>query len=275
MSRDRGPGFAVPALRLGVVPYLNVQPLVHGLAEEFPSLQLVPAPPSDLDRMLAGRSIDLGIASTFCAFTEDDRGILRAPVIASDGPVHSVLIVSREPIESLGRIYRDPHSVTSNALAAILAECRWNGAIELVDAPQGLSPIDRELPPGAGRILIGDPAIRERSRYRHIVDLGQAWREWTGLPFVFAACIGRAGVRTGQLAKALEAIEEANRERLEEVAGAYAGLPEMPPAERVRYLRDNLTFRLGPREEQAIKRFHQEAVDLGLAPAGRPIRWLE
>jgi len=82
-------------------------------------------------------------------------------------------------------------------------------------------------------------------------------------------------LKTGALAQALKEIQKKNRRRLEEVAESYGGLPEMPAAERVRYFKENLTHHFGRRERQGIERFHAEAVELGLAPAGRPIRWLE
>jgi len=264
----------IPPLRLGTVPYLNVQPLVYGLAEACPSITLTAAVPRELDRMLSAGAIDLGIAPTFCAFTEEGRGILPAPSIASDGPVFSVLIVAREPLRDLRRVYRDPDSVTSNALTAILIRRCWGGRIELADLPPGPAPGPGDLPAATGRVLIGDPALRERGRYSHIVDLGQAWREWTGLPFVFAAWVGRVDVKTGGLARALEEISRINRGRLAETARAHDGMPDIALEERVRYLRENLSFDFGPRERQAIERYHAEAASLGLTPADRPVGWL-
>ncbi|MCX7012697.1 MAG: menaquinone biosynthesis protein [Candidatus Sumerlaeota bacterium] len=265
---------SIPPLRLGVVPYLNVQPLVYGLAEACPQLQLTPAPPSQLQRMLVAGEADLGTAPTFCAFANEGLGILPAPAIASDGDVFSVLVVAREPLASLRRVWRDPHSVTSNALTAILIQRRWGGRIEMANPPAGVSLDPRELPAATGRVLIGDPALRFRSRYSEIIDLGRAWREWTGLPFVFAAWIGPVGTRTGSLAEALRRLRRTNAERLEEVAAAYDGLPDVSVAERARYLRENLSFRFGARERQAIERFHAESKALGLFNESAKLRWI-
>jgi len=265
---------SIPPLRLGIVPYLNVQPLVYGLAEACPQLQLTPAPPSQLQRMLVEGEADLGIAPTFCAFANEGLGILPAPGIASDGDVFSVLVVAREPLASLRRLWRDPHSVTSNALTAILIRRCWGGRIELTNAPAGDSLEPDDLPAGTGRVLIGDPAIRTRARYSEIIDLGRTWREWTGLPFVFAAWIGPVGTRTGSLGEALRLLRERNAERLEEVAAAYGGLPDVSVAERTRYLRENLSFRFGARERQAVERFHAESKAAGLIRPDALLRWI-
>ena len=45
-------------------------------------------------------------------------------------------------------------------------------------------------------LVIGDAALLLASRgaYPYMVDLGLAWKEWTGLPFVFAVWAARRGV---------------------------------------------------------------------------------
>ncbi len=202
---------AVPALRLGVVPYLNVQPLIYGLDKNWPALKTIPATPAELERMLARDEIDLGILPVVAAFLEQDRAILPATVIASPGPVHSVVIAANQPIDELNTVFRDPNSMTSNALAAVLIDRIWSGRIGLKDCPEG--GIDN-LPDRAGRIIIGDTAVRERGKYPAVIDLAQAWTDWTGLPFVFAAWIGQADIRTGGLRQALEWTFRKNQGRI-------------------------------------------------------------
>lgn len=265
----------VPALCLGVVPYLNVQPLIYDLETAYPQLRLVSAPPRELDRALSDGRIDLGIAPILAAFARPDHGVLPATAIACDGPVHSVVIASRQPLADLRRVYRDPDSLTSNALAAILSERCWGGRIEWVDLPDPAPNGPEELPEATGALLIGDRAMRERARYGEIVDLGAAWKEWTGLPFVFAAWVGRANLDTGGLTEALVSVHESNAKRLDEIATAYDGLPDISIEQRARYLRENLTYRIGPRERQAIKRFGEELRRSDLIPSDREVRWIE
>mgnify|MGYP001037738904 CR=1 FL=1 len=259
----------VPPLRLGLVPYLNVQPMVYGLHESFPQLQLQSAVPRKLERMLANDQINLGIVPVFSAFMDPARAIYAAPVIGSDGPVYSVLIVSQQPMEQLHRIWRDPHSLTSNALAAVLLKNHWK--LDLSRLADAISP---ELRQGEGRVIIGDPAIRERRHFQYVYDLGEAWKQWTGLPFVFAAWIGRDGQHIGQLREALMIMVKRNMQRLPEVVHSYATLHELPAEELVVYLRDYLTFNFDAREHQAIERFHAECRNLGLT-ATECVRWAE
>jgi chorismate dehydratase len=280
----------VPPLRLGVVPYLNVQPLIYGLAESWPSLRLFPATPARLEAMLARNEIDLGILPVFAAFLAEGRAIFPAPGIASAGPVRSVVIAANQPIEELRTIYRDPNSMTSNALAAVLIDRVWGGSIELVDCPEdswaghscpAKKQKDRKpfagpsnLPHGAGRLIIGDAALRERRNYPFIIDLAQAWKDWTGLPFVFAAWIGYANAQTGDLRQALEWTLQQNLFRLGQIAAEYALLPELSAEERTQYLSKNLSHAFGQPEQQAIETFHAEAKRLGLCPEYNCPGWL-
>ncbi|OPZ21716.1 MAG: Chorismate dehydratase [candidate division BRC1 bacterium ADurb.BinA364] len=266
---------SVPALRVGVVPYLNVQPLVYGLEQLAPQLALIRATPAELGRMFCAGRIDIGIAPVFASFLASDRGILPAPSIASDSEVLSVILAANEPLERLRVVWRDPNSMTSNALAAVLNARKWGGRIEFADSPPRCRLGPEGLRPGEGRLLIGDPALRWRSRYAHIVDLAREWKDWTGLPFVFAAWVGRIGCDFRGLPSLLEASYRRNAARLPEAAAAYVELPELDMEARVRYLRENIRFEFGAEEKRAIERFHAECAGFGLIPVDSAVRWLD
>jgi chorismate dehydratase len=249
----------VPPLRLGIVPYLNVQPMVYGLADLYPQLNLSFAPPSELERMLQREEIDLGIIPVFAAFMREGRAIYPAPVIASNGPVYSVLIVGNQPIEKLKRIRRDSSSLTSNALAKVLLREYWQVGAQLFDADSMAGDLGDE----DGQVVIGDPAIREHDRWPHVYDLGGAWKEWTGLPFVFAAWIGPQGQDIGGLDEALS-----------EMVRLHGAPAEASLELRARYLRENLTFAFGPAERKAIELFHAACARQDLIE-DRPLIWAD
>jgi chorismate dehydratase len=113
--------------------------------------------------------------------------------------------------------------------------------------------------PGDAVLLIGDQAIRRLTGgppARRIVDLGLEWREWTGLPFVFARWAVASRVPPGER-RAFEAALDLALER------GLAGLPEIAATRRdlgwnvgqiESYLR-NFAFRLGPDEEKGAAEF--------------------
>jgi chorismate dehydratase len=138
-------------------------------------------------------------------------------------------------------------------------------------------------PPGEGFVLIGTRAIRWRDLWAdlppdaqvHRIDLGRAWTEWTGLPFVFAVWALRGGTdlppaQLDALVRGLEDLKQANRARLRELVAAWGGLAEerQTPAEALRYLTENIDFTLDEPALRGLERFHAEGARLGLFPAG-------
>jgi predicted solute-binding protein len=168
--------------------------------------------------------------------------------IGSDGPVASVFLAHRDPLEAIRVVHLDPASLTSaNLLRLLLAE-------------RGLRPEFRPLA-GYGRedmpdnvLLIGNPAITfALGPHDHrILDLGEAWLAMTGLPFVYAAWTVRETAATAGLAEELRAAAAAGVAaipRLVETA------PDFTPAFRRAYLGGHIRYGLGEREKAGLERF--------------------
>ncbi|MEZ6233834.1 MAG: MqnA/MqnD/SBP family protein [Phycisphaerales bacterium] len=130
-------------------------------------------------------------------------------------------------------------------------------------------------------LLIGDKVITgapPENLFPHQVDLGQAWHEWTGQPFVYAAWMCRADeADRPEIALAAALLDRQRRKNLVRLAslaaehGPAAGWP-VDLAER--YLASHLRFDLGPRERAAAQRFIDECAALGLCPPA-PLRWAD
>jgi chorismate dehydratase len=93
----------------------------------------------------------------------------------------------------------------------------------------------------------------------------------TGLPFVFAVWMARAGASLGSLPEGLDEQLTINLARVPEIAsrcGPVSGWP-VPLAER--YLGEILQYRIGDRELQAIQLFWDHCRRLGLTPSERPL----
>ncbi len=261
-------------LRLGAVNYLNTKPLVHGLGEaalEEKSLgggyRLSFDYPSRLADDLAAGRLDVALIPSIEFFQNPAYAIVSDACIACRGPVLSVKLFSRVPLESIRTLALDEGSRTSVALVQILLRERF-----------GLAPAVESLPIGAtladtaadAVLLIGDRAIHSPpGRFAAVWDLGDQWRRWSGLPFVFAMWVARPGVDERQLAEqaaTLEAARDRGLASLDAIAEREAPLLGLTIPQCLAYLRDNLHFTLGPDERRGLERFRQLAVDLGLAP---------
>ena len=126
-------------------------------------------------------------------------------------------------------------------------------------------------------LLIGDPALEADHGALGLrkQDLGEAWTAMTGLPFVYACWTGRPGLLTPDDVGALQAAQAEGVAALDAIASEYAGLDEPRVARAAAYLRDNVRYGLGPDEEAGLRTFYRLAGELGLAPAGRDVRFYD
>ncbi|HZZ43049.1 MAG TPA: menaquinone biosynthesis protein [Tepidisphaeraceae bacterium] len=246
-------------IRLGSVSYLNAKPLIYGL-ERDDGVELNLAVPSKLLEGLREGRFDVALLPVIDYQRMEGLRIVPSGGIGSDGETLTVRIFSRGPIEKIERLACDTDSHTSVALARVLLAERYGRRPELVDLGS------KEAAGGFdGLLLIGDKVVcEEPEEYGEQIDLGESWKELTGLPFVFAAWMVRQGVELGDLPMKLEAAKRAGLKHVDELVRAYA-VPRGWPAEVARrYLTQHLKYDIGPREIEAIALFHQLAAKHGV-----------
>jgi predicted solute-binding protein len=256
-------------IRLGAVSYLNARPLVYGLELRNALFSLRFDAPSKCAALLHENAIDLGmIPSIEYLRGHDGYRIVPELAIASDGPVASVALFCGAPLAEVRTIAADTSSRTSNALLRILCVERFGIDPELVPMAPDLEPMLRRCD---AALLIGDPALfldPEAAGVRKI-DLGAEWSSMTGLPFVWAFWAGRAGMLRPDALAALAAARDAGVAAADRVADDYCG-PERAELGRA-YLRDNIQYRLGDREQAGLRRFFELAHQHEVVDALRPI----
>ncbi|HEV3003992.1 MAG TPA: menaquinone biosynthesis protein [Pirellulales bacterium] len=256
-------------VRLGAVNYLNTKPLIHGLAELAPQATLVLDLPSRLADALAAGRLDVALIPSIEFFHEPAYKIVSDACIACRGPVMSVKLFSRVPVERIESLALDEGSRTSVALVRILLAERF-----------GLRPQLEPLAIGAGVsdtradavLLIGDRAMRSAGGpFAAVWDLGDEWCRWAGLPFVFAMWVARPGIDLDGLDEALSSARDSGLAHLEAIAETEAAPLGLSRPECVAYLRDNLHFHLGPREKRGLDLFRRLCLNLESAPRQRSI----
>lgn len=279
-----------PTLRIGKIDYLNIWPVFHHLLKKFPEDQgftYLPAHPSSLNRALHAGSIDLSPSSLFEYLLHAERyRLVPGASISCDGPVQSVLLVSPVPLEELSdflgagdaRVGLTTASATSVALLKILCAFAWNlGEIDWVPVEPG-----EGLSTGMPFLEIGNRALELYVRPPkgwHITDLGSAWKEMTGLPFVFAVWMaGRSLASEGEralrdVARFLEANKQTVLDSLENLAGTQNVPGTFTRAELLSYWQV-LRYDLGPREITAIAVYADYCTRLGLIPGMPALNWI-
>ncbi len=254
-------------LRLGVVPYLNVAPIIHTLKDD-PAFEIVAEVPSRLaDSLHAGR-IDLGMIPSI-EYAGGDYAIVPGVAIGSRGPVRSVNLFHRRPLRDLRRVALDASSRTSVALVKILLRERLGRDPEYVTLPPSVPAM---LDAADAALVIGDPALYFEGDVERL-DLGAEWQARTDLPFVFALWAGRPGVVSPAQVARLQASLAAGLAALPAIAASYNGQGVGRGAENEAYLRSNIVFALGEAEAAGLREFFRRAHAIGLVPRVPELRF--
>ena len=250
---------------IGAIPSLNDLPLTAPLRAADPSrVRVVWDAPARLADLLRRGELDLALVPQVELSRDPDYRFLPGRAIACDGAVESILLFHHGPVEGLDRVEVDAASRSSVELLRILLHRRTGRTPEIVRTRDDFSPADLGGAPERGLLCIGDRALAARHHAVPRTDLGAWWREETGLPFVFALWIGRAGLDPAVLAIAEEAARQGARRR-ETIGREFAAEhPEVIDGEgAARYLTDTLHHTCGERELASIARFAQERREIG------------
>lgn len=270
-----GPGGQLKA-RMGRIGYLNVLPIYHALESgHIPhSYELIYGPPAELNRrMEQGEMLAASCSCVEYARRPERYLLLPGLAIASNGPVQSVLLLSRRPVQELSgqRVLVSAETHTSATLLRLLFKESFKltnisyytgSATELVASGN---------PPQAF-LAIGDEALRLRRHplYPHMLDLGEAWRAWTGLPFVFGVWVAERKVfakgpppgveHPGRLLAASRDFGLAHMDLILDIA--EQNYPNMSRREHADYFA-GLCYDLGEREKQGLSLFWKKLAEHG------------
>jgi chorismate dehydratase len=254
-------------LRVGAVSYLNTKPLVYRLSRLAPDVDLVFDLPSRLATDLAAGRLDVALIPSIEYLQEPSYTIVSDACIACRGPVLSVKLLSRKPLDEIRTLALDEGSRTSAVLVQILLNERFGLRPQLISLPIGAAPGDS---PADAVLLIGDRAIHAGAETAFVEqwDLGDQWCRWLELPFVFAMWVARAETDLRGVDGALSEARDFGVAHVAEIASREAAAVGLTESQTLSYLRDNLYFYLGPRERRGLELFYRHAARLGLAPAG-------
>jgi chorismate dehydratase len=248
-------------LRVASVPYLVGRPVDEGLESE-PGIEFTRAVPARLARGLSDGSLDVALVSSIELFRLPGASYLDGPCIAGEGRVSSVQVFLRRPLAEVRTLALDPASRTS----VVLSQVVWPGARpELVEVPEGRDPAG---PSADAYLRIGDAALREHLAPASlpVFNPSEAWRVRTGLPFVFALWVARAGVELEPWVAAFARSRARGRTRLEDLARQAAHSWNLSAAATRHYLATECLYEPGARLTPALLAFRDAAARLGLAP---------
>jgi chorismate dehydratase len=261
----------VNPVRLGAVSYLNTRPLVRDLDARADLFTLRFDVPAQCAALLHEGRVDLGLIPAI-EYLRGEYRIVPGVAIGSDGPIASVAIFSRVPLDRVATLALDISSRTSVALTRILCAQRWGIAPRLTPAEPDIRAM---LSRAEAALVIGDPALAADADALGVMktDLGSEWRAMTGLPFVYAMWTGRDDAAQPAHVEALNAARDRGVAAVDAIAREYSRGDRDVENRTLRYLRDNLRYGLGEAEIAGLRRFHELAAAQGLVPGLRDLRF--
>jgi chorismate dehydratase len=238
--------------RIGSVPYLNARPLIFGLEEK---IQL------EVPGVLAGKlrmgEVDAALVPIAEYLQHPRYKIVPGIAIGSNGPTHSVYLAHKIPLENLQNILLDKASKASNLLLKVVLSEFFHLKIKYLSSGTA----------DEARLIIGDPALAQReailAKGYQLLDLGEVWKNKTGLPFVFAFWAVQENKETGGYVDLLSTAKREGLSHLEEIIqNQHIVSPEIAR----NYFKENMKYNLGPQEIQGIEKFQNLCFQHGLIP---------
>jgi chorismate dehydratase len=259
-------------VRIGAVGYLNARPLTWALDTDPQRWAIRYDLPSVCSSLLHAGQVDLGLVPSIDYLQDPAYRFVPGVGIGSRGPIASVALYTRVPVERIRSVALDTSSRTSVTLIRVLCRHRFGVAPEFVAHGPDLQAMTMIADAG---LLIGDPAFEADHAALGLqkVDLGEEWTAMTGLPFVYAAWTGRPGTLNDADVEALQHAQAVGLRSVDVIAAEYGRGDVHRAARAAAYLRDNVKYGLGPDEAAGLQLFLNYAADLGLAPRRRQLEF--
>ncbi len=270
-------------LRISAISFLNTAPLMWDFeheptAEHRNNFEITYTVPSACAKALNEGTADIGIIPVFTYAQIPNLVIVPNVAIAARGPVKSILLVSKVPIEQIQTVATDTSSRTSVALTHVILQKWFGGKRHFVpmdpDLPHMLETCDAAL-------LIGDAALTANTSGRYVYDLAEVWQEHTGKPFVFAVwAVRKQALEERRSGVDVSAIFQRSRDHgihptcILQIARDWSPRLGLPEQEIQSYLRDNIYYFLDQPCLDGLKLFFQCAVDCGLIEQVPELRFI-
>lgn len=175
-------------IKISAVSYLNTKPFLHGLyiSSVKNKIKLTQDTPAQSAQKLLTGEIDIGLVPIAVIPQLKNPQIVSPFCIGANGKVKTVCLFSDVPLEEINTIYLDYQSRTSVLLVQLLMKEYWKKEVTFLPALEGY---ENTIKNNIAAVIIGDRAIANLGKYAYEYDLAEAWKQYTNLPFVFAAWV--------------------------------------------------------------------------------------
>lgn len=271
-------------IRIAASTYLNSAPLVYSFAQGRFSERyrfIGDAAPSRCAAMLASGECEIALIPVIEYQRIPGLRLIPGVAVASRQRVRSVLIASRCPLREVRTLALDTSSRTSQTLVKILFRHAHGFLPEFIEqTPDPAGGYENMLATTDAALVIGDPAMRVEASAAQwgvtIYDLAAEWRKMTGLPFVFAVWAIRADAVDDEssIVRDFLLARQEGIGRLAELAASYSRDLNLPAADLLDYLRNNVNYDLDEENLTGMRQYFALAYRYRLISENRPLSFL-
>lgn len=175
-------------IRISIVNYTNTLPFKWALKRSalISDIDLQEDIPSICAQKLKYKQVDLALVPVALLPELENYFIETNFCIGTLGIVDSVKLYSDVPLEKIKSITLDYQSKSSITLTKVLCRFFWNLSPEFIDAKPGF---EKNVSGSNANVVIGDRTFELNGTFKYELDLASEWKNFTGLPFVFAAWV--------------------------------------------------------------------------------------
>ena len=266
-------------LRVAAISYLNTAPLMWDFdwGELRKKYEVAYTLPSACAEMLRAGTADIGIIPAATYATIPDLVIVPDVAIATRGPVASIYLATKVPLDQIKTIAADTSSRSSVALLKVLMAKKWQLEPEFVPAEPK---IEKMLKSADAALLIGDPALvlgKKPPAGVQLYDLGEEWVNWTGKPFVFAFwAVRKAAHPDAQVARDFQLSRDHGLEpkSVARIASEWRTRIGLTEDEIKQYFTRNIEYKLAPDCLEGMKLFYRYAEEIEALPPAPELDFL-
>ena len=248
-------------IRISAVKYANTYPFIYGLMENGFDKRIILETdhPADCAEKLMHGKVDIGLIPVAILPLLEEHHIISDFCIGTNNDVRTVLLLSNCRFNDITTIYLDYRSRSSVNLTKVLAKNSWKKEFIWVNTSAGFDFIN--IGWNEAVILIGDQCFEYENKFRNKTDLGHEWKEFTGLPFVFACWVANKKLNNKFIEELNNALQLGVR-NIDAVVEKFGKTGAIKGPVLKTYLTENIDFNFNDEKKKGLKLFLELMSDL-------------
>ncbi|TAF45630.1 MAG: radical SAM protein [Sphingobacteriales bacterium] len=239
-------------IKISAVSYTNTLPFIYGLTHSGINndIQLSLDVPAICAQKLKDNQVDIGLIPVAAITDLPQAQLISDYCIGANGAVNSVFIFSNCPISEVKFLQLDAQSKTSNQLALVLMKYYWHIEPQLIVNADNYA---QSAQANTAFVQIGDRTFGQQNKFAYAYDLAAEWKNYTGLPFVFAVWVSNKKLDN----KFIETLNAAFKLGLDNRNEVLKELKKISNFELKDYLYNKIEYHLDTLKLKALARFNR------------------